>query len=218
MRRVLRVAVEVAAELYPNDYRRLVPRFFTAATWVGFDLDGRTDIGWNRSLSCRYQLALAGLEELHGSLRDLRERHAEATPAIAEAFDAIARSSRRVDRVLRDRRRGARARDRRHRAARQAQSARSREARAEAGRDRCDRRLARCAARVGAERESVPRRARLPRRMVRPRARPRAAALSSELGAAAQRDSARHRARRGAGREPVSAAFPRRRSRACSTT
>ena len=92
MRRILRVAVEVAAELYPDDYRRLVPRFFTAATWVGFDLDGRTDIGWNRSLSCRYQLALAGLEELHGGLRDMRERHADATPAIAEAFDAIARA------------------------------------------------------------------------------------------------------------------------------
>src|SRR6478736_6415968 len=57
IRRVLRVALEVAAELYPDDHRRLVPRFFTAATWVGFDLDGRTDIGWNRSLSCRYQLA-----------------------------------------------------------------------------------------------------------------------------------------------------------------
>ena len=92
MRRVLRVAVEVAAELYPNDYRRLVPKFFTAATWVGFDLDGRTDIGWNRSLSCRYQLAVAGLEELHSSLRDMRERHAEATTRLAEPFDAIARA------------------------------------------------------------------------------------------------------------------------------
>ncbi len=92
MRRMLRVAVEIAAELYPDDYRRLVPRFFTAATWVGFDLDGRTDIGWNRSLSCRYQIALAGLEELHEGLRDMRERHADATTEVAEAFDAIARA------------------------------------------------------------------------------------------------------------------------------
>ena len=92
MRRVLRVAVEVAAELYPRDYRRLTPCFLTAATWVGFDLDGRTDIGWNRSLSCRYQLALAGLEELRVSLRDMRERHAEAERSVADAFDAIARA------------------------------------------------------------------------------------------------------------------------------
>jgi phosphoenolpyruvate carboxylase len=92
LRRILRVAVEVGAELYPGDYRRLAPRFLTVATWVGFDLDGRTDIGWNRSLSCRYRLALTGLGELHGSLRDLRERHAEATPPIADAFGVIARS------------------------------------------------------------------------------------------------------------------------------
>ncbi len=55
-------------------------------------MDGRTDIGWNRSLSCRYQLALAGLEELRGGLHDMRERHAEATTGVAEAFDAIARA------------------------------------------------------------------------------------------------------------------------------
>ena len=60
MRRALRVAIDVAAELYPHDYRRLGRRFITVATWVGFDLDGRTDIGWSKSLSCRYQLALAG--------------------------------------------------------------------------------------------------------------------------------------------------------------
>src|SRR5262245_22680951 len=71
LRRVLRVAVDVAAELYPSDYRRLVPRLLTLATWVGFDLDGRTDIGWRRSLVCRYQLALAGLEELEDALREI---------------------------------------------------------------------------------------------------------------------------------------------------
>jgi phosphoenolpyruvate carboxylase len=92
MRRILRIVIDVGAELYPNDYRRLKPRLMTVATWVGFDLDGRTDIGWSRSLSCRYQLALAGLEELGDSLRDVRERHADHSPAIAASFDTIARS------------------------------------------------------------------------------------------------------------------------------
>ena len=92
MRRMLRVVIDTGAELYPRDYRRLKPRFFTVATWVGFDLDGRTDIGWSRSLSCRYQLALAGLEELGESLRDMRERHADHSPVIVESFDTIARS------------------------------------------------------------------------------------------------------------------------------
>lgn len=92
IRRVLRVAVEVAAELYPQDYRRFRPQFFTVATWVGFDLDGRTDIGWSKSLRCRYQLALAGLDELGASLADLRERNADYAPVVAGALDAIARS------------------------------------------------------------------------------------------------------------------------------
>ena len=59
---------------------------------LGDPLDGRTDIGWSRSLSCRYQLALAGLEELCESLRDMRERHADHSLALVESFNTIARS------------------------------------------------------------------------------------------------------------------------------
>ncbi len=91
LRRLLRIAVDVAAELYPGDYRRLRPAFFTVATWVGFDLDGRTDIGWNRSLSCRYQLALTGLEELDAALAAIRDAYPESA-AVGETLDVIARS------------------------------------------------------------------------------------------------------------------------------
>jgi phosphoenolpyruvate carboxylase len=63
-----RVALAVAAELYPEDWRLLVPAFATVATWVGFDLDGRTDIGWSKSLEFRYLLALDGLEVLDRTL------------------------------------------------------------------------------------------------------------------------------------------------------
>jgi len=92
IRRLLRVCVDVATELYPQDYRKLKPRILTVATWVGFDLDGRTDIGWNRSLSCRYQLALAGLAELRASVVEMAELHANLTPLVREAFDTIGRS------------------------------------------------------------------------------------------------------------------------------
>ena len=83
MRRVLRVAVDVAAARYPRDYRRLEPRFVTVATWVGFDLDGRTDIGWRASLACRYELALEGLAEFRDAVAELRARHDEAADAAA---------------------------------------------------------------------------------------------------------------------------------------
>ncbi len=91
-RRVLRVAIEVAARLYPQDYRRVDPSLITVATWVGFDLDGRTDIGWSKSLSCRYQLALSGLDELAASLGELRARHRDSTTEAAAGLDAIGRS------------------------------------------------------------------------------------------------------------------------------
>jgi phosphoenolpyruvate carboxylase len=92
LRRLLRVTVDVAARHYPADYRELRLRSFTIATWVGFDLDGRTDIGWNRSLSCRYQLALAGLAELDVAVHDVAERHGELTPAVDGALATIAAS------------------------------------------------------------------------------------------------------------------------------
>ena len=66
MRRSLRtlysVVFERAALLYPDDYRSLRPRLATIASWVGFDLDGRTDINWSLGLLFRYKTATAGLE------------------------------------------------------------------------------------------------------------------------------------------------------------
>jgi phosphoenolpyruvate carboxylase len=96
LRRMLRIVVDVAAELYPGEYRELQPRVLTVATWVGFDLDGRTDISWSRSLSCRYQLALAGLAELRAGLAEIGEVHGSfaavgpgAAGAIARGLDAL---------------------------------------------------------------------------------------------------------------------------------
>ncbi len=92
IRRTFRVAIDVAAALYPADYAKLRPEFLTVATWVGFDLDGRTDIGWSKSLSCRYQLALAGLVELRASLDATRAEHAEGCGAIAASLDNVEQS------------------------------------------------------------------------------------------------------------------------------
>ncbi|HET7131016.1 MAG TPA: phosphoenolpyruvate carboxylase, partial [Gammaproteobacteria bacterium] len=45
-----------------------------------------------KSLSCRYELALAGLEELRASLAEMRERHPGLAPAAAAALDEIGRN------------------------------------------------------------------------------------------------------------------------------
>jgi phosphoenolpyruvate carboxylase len=63
-RGIWRIFMQVTMELYPEDWRNIVPSIATVASWVGFDLDGRTDIGWAQSLYFRYYTTLLGLEEL----------------------------------------------------------------------------------------------------------------------------------------------------------
>lgn len=71
VRRLYRTAIDVAAERYPDDWQELVPGFCTIASWVGFDLDGRTDIGWETSLEFRYVAALKGLDQLDELASDI---------------------------------------------------------------------------------------------------------------------------------------------------
>ncbi|UTW59179.1 phosphoenolpyruvate carboxylase [Kordiimonas sp. SCSIO 12603] len=71
IRRFYEVVFNRAAELYPDDYKSLRPRVATVASWVGFDLDGRTDIDWSLGLIFRYRSALAGLDECLSLCRSL---------------------------------------------------------------------------------------------------------------------------------------------------
>jgi phosphoenolpyruvate carboxylase len=78
----------VAADRWPDRWRRLTPAVFRLATWVGYDMDGRTDIGW--ATSVRYRLiekahqlgryadaaAALGLADVSGRLGGARA-HAE---------------------------------------------------------------------------------------------------------------------------------------------
>jgi phosphoenolpyruvate carboxylase len=47
--------LDAARERWPADWRRLAPVPLRFATWVGYDMDGRTDISW--AISLRYRLA-----------------------------------------------------------------------------------------------------------------------------------------------------------------
>ncbi|TNE62330.1 MAG: phosphoenolpyruvate carboxylase [Alphaproteobacteria bacterium] len=78
IRRLYQIIFDVAAKLYPDDYRALRPRLATVASWVGFDLDGRTDIDWSLGLLFRYRSAIAGLDECLGIARSLRFDGADA--------------------------------------------------------------------------------------------------------------------------------------------
>ena len=56
--------LEVAEALYPERWTELRPRLVTVASWVGYDLDGRSDIRWTDTL--RKRLIVHG--DVHGYL------------------------------------------------------------------------------------------------------------------------------------------------------
>jgi phosphoenolpyruvate carboxylase len=79
-----------AAEKWPDDWRGLKPLPFRFAHWVGYDMDGRTDIKWFDSIGfrlaekaqrlARYTAQLAGIDNAHPLLETLRPAvvHAKA--------------------------------------------------------------------------------------------------------------------------------------------
>ncbi|WP_343559292.1 phosphoenolpyruvate carboxylase [Kiloniella sp. b19] len=62
LRVVYDVALGVAAKHYPDQWTRLTPRLLTLASWVGYDLDGRTDITWANTLHTRLKVQVAQLK------------------------------------------------------------------------------------------------------------------------------------------------------------
>ena len=58
VRQVYEIAFDVARELYPDKWRHLRPGLVTLATWVGYDTDGRADIGWTTTFAKRLILQL----------------------------------------------------------------------------------------------------------------------------------------------------------------
>ena len=80
--RIVSELCEVAQRRWPEEWRGFAPLPFRFATWVGYDMDGRTDIGWHTSLGfrlaekaerlARYVAALADIDADHPLLETLR--------------------------------------------------------------------------------------------------------------------------------------------------
>jgi len=89
--------LDEARTRWPDDWRKLRPLPFRFASWVGYDMDGRTDIGWHTSIAfrlqekaerlTRYTASLESLDAAHPLLATLRPATAFAT-ARAEDFAA----------------------------------------------------------------------------------------------------------------------------------
>ena len=85
--------IDIARTRFPDRWRALRPAPVSIASWVGYDLDGRTDIHWGQSITIRlkekalqldrYVAALDGLPKAGrtGALKALRDELAAAAKA-----------------------------------------------------------------------------------------------------------------------------------------
>ncbi|RQR71625.1 phosphoenolpyruvate carboxylase [Burkholderia sp. Bp9012] len=76
--------LSAARRAFPDRWLALVPRPLIVSTWVGYDTDGRTDIGWWDTLRFRLRIKRLQLARIHrqasavSSARKLTERVAKA--------------------------------------------------------------------------------------------------------------------------------------------
>jgi phosphoenolpyruvate carboxylase len=80
--------ITVARSAWPDRWTELVPRPVILSSWVGYDTDGRTDIGWWDTLRLRLEMKRLQFARLHAQLsalpagEALAQRVAEATTAV----------------------------------------------------------------------------------------------------------------------------------------
>lgn len=88
--------INSAALAYPDDWRQLRPRLLTVASWVGYDIDGRTDIGWMSMMRKKMQVRRVQLARYLADLRAI----AESTPEEDPAFEHVAAAQRVLESAL----------------------------------------------------------------------------------------------------------------------
>ena len=79
---------EVAQELYPERWTELSPRLVTFASWVGYDLDGRSDIPWTATFAKRLKVQVLQLERYREACQRLRAGVAAAS-AIGDLLELL---------------------------------------------------------------------------------------------------------------------------------
>ena len=94
--RLVELLVGVAQERFPKQWRTLRPKPFDFATWVGYDMDGRTDIAWTTSVRFRLLEKQNQLDRYLSLLRPLEEHDVAITPVV----EALAAGHRHTEDML----------------------------------------------------------------------------------------------------------------------
>ena len=88
--RIVAAVLEAARKRWPDRWHQLDPLPFRFATWVGYDMDGRTDITWYNSIAFRLAEKAQRLTRYAGSLDKIVFGHALAQK-MREAGDHTAK-------------------------------------------------------------------------------------------------------------------------------
>jgi phosphoenolpyruvate carboxylase len=81
--------ISVARGAWPDRWTALTPRPVILTSWVGYDTDGRTDIGWWDTMRLRLEMKRLQLVRLHAHLAALPAAKPLAS-RVAQARDAVA--------------------------------------------------------------------------------------------------------------------------------
>jgi phosphoenolpyruvate carboxylase len=102
LERLHRVVLEVAQALYPGRWTVLVPGIISVASWVGYDHDGRSDIGWADTLRMHLRAKLALLRRQREQAARLRDEFPQspAAASLAELDGLLAAAVAQVERQI----------------------------------------------------------------------------------------------------------------------
>lgn len=83
--RARHIALRVARTHYGREWKKLRPHLCSVGSWVGFDLDGRQDIGWTVFFSKRIAVQMRQIESLKTRIAALLGQDATIDPALEKA-------------------------------------------------------------------------------------------------------------------------------------
>lgn len=89
VREAYAIALDVARELYPDHWREITPRLVTVASWVGYDLDGRSDISWAATFHKRLVVLSGQLGHYLEEVRGLRKAAQGGPDRLIETLETM---------------------------------------------------------------------------------------------------------------------------------
>jgi phosphoenolpyruvate carboxylase len=70
---IIRVAMKVAQEIYPDEWSQINYMPTTIATWIPFDWDGRADVEWNQLMEKRIELQVLMLDRYTAQFEEIMD-------------------------------------------------------------------------------------------------------------------------------------------------